>query len=86
MCWMLCSSIHSYRLLKMGIVEKGGNVVQAKSGKFMQTVGTIMGLGENVPVIDKGCGVLSKIASFYVGEEEGATVDKIVVSVKHLWP
>ena len=61
-------------------------MVKAKSGKFMKAVGAIMGLGENVPMVDKGCGILSKIASFYVGEEEDATIDKIVVSVKHLCP
>ena len=37
-------------------------------------------------MIDKACGVLSKVASFYVGLEEDATIDKIVVSLKSLWP
>ena len=81
-CWMLCCAVTSYRLVKMGVVGKGDVVVQ-KSGKIMSKVSDILGMGGDLPFVGSVCSVISKVASVYVGMEEGLTVEKIVVCTKH---
>ena len=35
LCWMLCTSIQSYRAVGIGVVEAGDNLILSKTGDFV---------------------------------------------------
>lgn len=51
MCWMLCSSIQTYRSLNLGIVGAGSEVIYSKTGAFIQKVSSVCDFVADFPVI-----------------------------------
>ena len=79
LCWMICTSIHSYREKKMGVGGKGG-VVQSKVANYSGKVSKILSKGQGLPFIGNICTIICKIASVYHEEEESFVIEKIVNS------
>lgn len=68
LCWILCTSIHSYREVKLGLVEKG-NVSKTEVSGYVKKISKFLGKGTKVPYIGKVCSIISLIAGVYLNLE-----------------
>ena len=73
---MLCTSIHAYRSLKLGIVKAGDDAILSKSGKFLQNISSACEMARDLPAIGGICGFIGAVASLYTNVKKAPIAEK----------
>lgn len=82
---MLCTAIHAYRSLKLGILKAGDDAILSKSGKFIQQVGSACDLGKDLPGIGGIFSFIAAVAVVYTDLERDIVIEKIVFATNNFY-
>ena len=74
LCWMLATSIHAYRALKLGVLKAGDEAIISKSGQFIQKVGSACQLAKDIPCVGGICAFVGALANTYADLERNIVV------------